>query len=382
MATPDVYKSGASDPSLSRIVNSPRLVPSPKETQDSLKRSFAKYLAADASSPPVGKLFDPSKHLAFEEPAYIHTMEDIGFRSSNGVSPIAVSEPFRLFSEEAVNMMRKEILHPEVLEKYSYTSDIAPKQLRGYAPKHGKFVFEAWKHPETLAIMSKIAGVELVPVMDYEIGHINMSVPGNKKQYNANALISEDDEEAIVGWHRDSYPFVCVLMMSDTTGMVGGETALRTGTGEIKKVRGPQKGCAVVLQGRYIDHQALRAFGGQERITMVTSFRPRSPRVRDDTVLNTVRPISNLSDLYGQTVEYQLENAESRIRQMLKNVRESMKAGATDVRSIKSFLDFEINTLSHLNKEIVDEAMVKKGCVSEVCVDAANGNNVKRKKVE
>jgi len=377
MATPDVYiQPGTADALFSKIVNSPRLNPSPKETQESLKRSFAKYLAADNTSPPVGKLFNPSKHLTFEEPTHIHSMEDIGYPSSNGVSPIAVSEPFRLFSEEAVNIMRSEILDPEVQEKYSYTSDIAPKQLRGYAPKHGKFIFEAWKHPETLAIMSKIAGVELVPVMDYEIGHINMSVPGHKQQYDKNALISEDDEEAIVGWHRDSYPFVCVLMMSDTTNMIGGETALRTGTGEIKKVRGPQKGCAVVLQGRYIDHQALRAFGGQERITMVTSFRPRSPRIRDDTVLNTVRPISNLSDLYGQAVEYQLENAEARIRYMLRNIRDSMKAGATDVQSIKSFLDFEIKTLSHLNKEIVDESMVKRGCVGEACVEAA-----KRKKV-
>jgi len=77
--------------------------------------------------------------------------------------------------------------------------------------------------------------------MDYEIGHVNMSVPGKKKQYDKNLMISEDDEEPIVGWHRDSYPFVCVLMMSDTTGMVGGETALRTGDGSIKKVRGPRK---------------------------------------------------------------------------------------------------------------------------------------------
>lgn len=112
---------------------------------------------------------------------------------------------------------------------------------------------------------------------------------------------------------------------------------------------------------------------------MVTSFRPRSPRVRDDTVLNTVRPISNLSDLYGQTVEYQLENAESRIRQMLKNVRDSMKAGATDVKSIKSFLDCEIETLSHLNREIVDESLVQKGRLSDICEEAANP---KRRKVE
>jgi hypothetical protein len=121
------------------------------------------------------------------------------------------------------------------------------------------------------------------------------------------------------------------------------------------------------MQGRYIEHQALAAFGGQERITMVTSFRPRSPRIRDDTVLTTVRPISNLSDLYGQAVEYQLENAEARIRNMLKNIRDSMKAGATDVKAIKSFLEFEIKTLSHLNDEIVEEDKVEKGHMREIC---------------
>ena len=136
MATPDVYyQAGTPEPRLSKIVNYPRLNPSPRETQESLKRSFAKYLAADSGSSAVGKLFDPSKHLAFDEPKHIHTMEEIGYSASSGVSPVAVSEPFCLFSEEAVNIMRSEILDPEVQEKYSYTSDIAPKQLRGYAPK-------------------------------------------------------------------------------------------------------------------------------------------------------------------------------------------------------------------------------------------------------
>lgn len=110
-------------------------------------------------------------------------------------------------------------------------------QVLNNVRSYGKFIFEAWKHPETLSIISKIAGVDLVPVMDYEIGHINLSVPGDKADYTEKSM----DDDAIVGWHRDSYPFVCVLMMSDTTNMVGGETALRTGTGEIKKVRGPSK---------------------------------------------------------------------------------------------------------------------------------------------
>ncbi|KAL3417862.1 hypothetical protein PVAG01_10872 [Phlyctema vagabunda] len=359
-------------PSIFQAMNSPKLTPSTKKVQEGLKRSFAKYLATDhawdSEGLSNGKLFNPSKHIIYDEPTNVLTMEDIGYPANSGVSPVAVSDPFPLFSSEAIDIMRSEVLAPEVIEDYSFSSDLSAQQVRGYAPKHGKFIFEAWKNPSVLSIISKIAGVDLVPVMDYEIGHVNLSSTTKKAvDENGEEITPNDDDDAIVGWHRDSYPFVCVLMMSDTTNMVGGETALKTADGTVKKVRGPSKGCAVVLQGRYIDHQALRAYGGQERITMVTSFRPRSPRVRDDTVLNTVRPISNLSDLYGQTVEYQLENAEARIRRMLKTVRDSMKAGATDVTAIKSFLDFEVNALNRLNKEIVAEDMVKRGSLVDVC---------------
>lgn len=136
MATPDVYLPAATpDLFTSKMDNSPRINPSQKETQESLKRSFAKYLAADHGSPAVGKLFNPHKHIQYEEPAHIYTMEEIGFSASKGVSPVAVSDPFRLFSEDAVNIMRNEVFDPEVQTKYSYTSDIAPKQIRGYAPK-------------------------------------------------------------------------------------------------------------------------------------------------------------------------------------------------------------------------------------------------------
>jgi hypothetical protein len=136
MATPDVFiQNGISDPHFPKVISSPRLNLSPKETQETLKSALAKYLAADNGSAAVGKLFDPSKHLEYSEPEYIHTMEDLGFPPSRGVSPVAVSEPFPLFSREAIDIMRSEILSKEVQEKYSYSSDIAAKQLRGYAPK-------------------------------------------------------------------------------------------------------------------------------------------------------------------------------------------------------------------------------------------------------
>lgn len=102
--------------------------------------------------------------------------------------------------------------------------------------RHAKFIAEAWKHPETLKLISKIAGINLVPVMDYELGHINISV-----EQSGATTVHEEDQPPVVGWHRDSYPFVCVLMMSDTKGMRGGETALKQHNGEIIRVRGPDK---------------------------------------------------------------------------------------------------------------------------------------------
>ena len=92
--------------------------------------------------------------------------------------------------------------------------------------------------------------------MDFEIGHMNISISSEEDKTIAMAAIEEktsreadegvggcpweDDAPPIVDWHTDSYPFVCVLMLSDCTHMIGGETMLRTGTGATMKVRGPQ----------------------------------------------------------------------------------------------------------------------------------------------
>jgi hypothetical protein len=115
------------------------------------------------------------------------------------------------------------------------------------AQRYAPFVYDAWKNPETLKIVSQVAGVDLVTQMDFEIGHINISVKSAESSeaellefHRRSKLGENDDVEPIVGWHTDSYPFVCVTMLSDCTNMVGGETALRTGSGDILKVRGPQ----------------------------------------------------------------------------------------------------------------------------------------------
>jgi hypothetical protein len=93
--------------------------------------------------------------------------------------------------------------------------------------------------------------VDLVHNIDYEIGHINVSIPGKRLQHKT---VPEHERDAVVGWHKDSYPFVCVLMLSDTTDMVGGETAIKTSTGEIKKIKSPQKVSVVLFCLRHISN--------------------------------------------------------------------------------------------------------------------------------
>jgi hypothetical protein len=63
-------------------------------------------------------------------------MKDLGFAEDVGVSPVAVSQPFQLFSKEAVQQMRNEILfNPKVIEECSHRSNIAASQVRGYVTK-------------------------------------------------------------------------------------------------------------------------------------------------------------------------------------------------------------------------------------------------------
>lgn len=78
--------------------------------------------------------FDPARHLRFAQPPKVYTMKEIGLENS-GVSPIAVSEPFPLFTEETVMRFREEVLSQEVIDNCQWSSNLSQCQLRGFASK-------------------------------------------------------------------------------------------------------------------------------------------------------------------------------------------------------------------------------------------------------
>ncbi|KAJ9495026.1 hypothetical protein H2202_009501 [Exophiala xenobiotica] len=296
--------------------------------------------------------FDVTKHVNFVPPSKIYTMKDIGLEGQ-GITDTAVSEPFPLWTPEAVAQTRAELFSPEVLATNHISSSFASDQIRGYCPDKAPFIYDAWNSPEVLRAVSSVAGIDLVPVCPLEIGHTNVSVPDETEQQQQQQ--PPEESKPAFAWHHDSYPFVCVTTLSDCSAMEGGETEILLGNGDTKKVRGPSVGTAVVMQGRYIRHQALKAIGGKERISHITPFRPRSPFIKDESILATVRGISSLSELYHQYTLYRLENQEARIRAQLQRLRERHETRRDfDLAQVRDYLYNEREFLDFMLREVRD----------------------------
>ena len=115
---------------------------------------------------------------------------------------------------------------------------------------------------------------------------------------------------------------------------------------------------------------------------MVTSFRPKCHTFKDDTVLTTVRPISDLSELYYQFTEYRLEILEERIRAQRKAMRENESRGKkVNTKTLKEFLSEQETFLAHMNREMVDDGLVTKGCIDDSHLVSKCEKN-KRKRIE
>lgn len=345
---------------------------------------------ADSISHPPSptQTFDPSLHLSFTPPIKVHTLEELGLSSPLAIGPVAITAPFQLFSAEGVRLLRADLFRPEVMSQHLYRESKMPGiyKIRGYG-RDASFVYSAWTNKEVLDACSKAAGVDLQVVMDYEIGHTCVQLPpGMDEGIDAVGTVvgtdafplkyippaeppkqiacvteqereeAERDGAVLTRWHSDSYPWVCVVMLSDPTGMVGGETALQKGDGEVLKVKGHEKvGSAVMMQGGLITHVALKAMGMNERITMITSFRPKDPCKWDGSNLRNVKYVSNHDKLFEEWTRYRVEVLEKRAEAFKKSLV-GLKAKEIHAKA-KQWADEQNAYLDTTVTEMTDEGM-------------------------
>lgn len=278
------------------------------------------------------------------------TFQELGIeKPACASSEIAGTAPFPLFTAESVPLIRKSLLNPRYINETSVI--FGPKTLitRNTAA-HSPFFRRLWTDPSVLRRLSQAAGIELEPVMEtMELGHANIQVDfskyvgltkdeklrmiaydltsGNYSKSGVSRRTVESrsfemiqkavDGQSLLPWHYDSYPWVCVAMVSDTSSMIGGETVIQRGDGTYVGISQPGMGSAMILQGGLVKHLALSSTSASnDRITLITSFRAKALGIYDSSFMSNIRPYSDLPELYRQWVDYRLDRLEPGIKKL------------------------------------------------------------------
>lgn len=84
------------------------------------------------------------------------------------------------------------------------------------------------------------------------------------------------------------------------------------------------------MQGRYISHTAAPVTNMPERVTVVTSFRPKDPTLLDETTHANIRNKSHLTELYYQWTTYRLDSLAERARLAAAALRERYEKNIKD----------------------------------------------------
>ncbi|KAK9482024.1 hypothetical protein V1527DRAFT_455433 [Lipomyces starkeyi] len=299
--------------------------------------------------------FDPAIHLAFEPPSKRYSFTELGLPKPQNAPDICFTEPFQLFSEEGVRMIRRELFRKEFLDKYMRSWSRAPCYIGGHA-NHEKIiggeVYKAGVVSPSYTAINEAFGAALKPLpREADVGYVNVQLgvdglPGVYKyteepskplppsEAAVNIAKSEFDNIPVDAWHKDMTPVVCVLMLSDTSTMEGGETAIKKGDGSIIKARGAKIGGAVVMQGGRTEHAALRATNCLERVSMVTSYFFADPDADDScTTLRSVDPVNDdKPTLWNVYLEYKLMRLRNRIDTALGKLDKRKKQGEMPTR--------------------------------------------------
>lgn len=239
-------------------------------------------------------VYDPGRHLATAKPGTIWHLADLGYDSdeiAQVASPVAITTPFGLLSDEGVAAMREVAL---ALRSQRTLGDRTAAYLAGGIYR-SRFLRDFCACPVVAGFLSDIAGTRLLP----------HSMPSQQVYVN---YAPEDIEKAVDTWHTDGIGFDIVIMISDPSSFEGGEFQFFRGTkldaaryldarpedltethlnelpaNRVESVAFPAAGFAVFQHGAMVVHRANRLRRASERITLVPGYVASDVRANDPT---------------------------------------------------------------------------------------------------
>ena len=229
-----------------------------------------------------------ARYLQLDATPVAHTFAELGpVPASILLSPVAVTDPFKLLSEEGA---RVALEIARELEAHAL-ADVRSKRMRGCTYR-SEFFAGMYSDPALVSFLSDLAQADLRP---HPIGH-------HRVQLN---FVPEELSRAVDVWHYDVVSFDFVMLLTDPRPMRGGNTEYFLGTveegeaillrgdplppGRVVQVAYPGAGWAFLQQGHQVLHRAAPLEESYPRISLVASYYCADSQFREPTILPPLR---------------------------------------------------------------------------------------------
>jgi hypothetical protein len=295
--------------------------------------------------------WDP-RYLQLEPPERVFLLDELGEGAAGptALSPVAITTPFRVLSDEGVDVLQRICAE---LEGVATANERLPKSARGVVYR-SEFIHGLYGDSTFLEFLRELAQAPLEP---HPVAH-------HAAQLN---FAPEDLSKNVDQWHRDVVSFDFVLMVSDPRPMKGGRfeyfagpveegrELLANGSGlpeeRVVKVEFPGAGWAVLQQGHRVLHRAARLEERYPRITMVGSYWTPHPAIADPTDVRTMRKADGPEIALVEWSRYKalvtarkllrFAETEADFARPLEEVRDALRASVADAEAAIAEFDRE-----------------------------------------
>lgn len=306
--------------------------------------------------------FDERVHLQLEAPEHTRSLKEFGYSDeviATKASPVAVSSPFRILSEEGAAVL---LSVARRLRQHATSCERIDNLVRGGCYR-SRFLRDLCTNASLTQLMCDIYQTDVAPhTMPLQLGHMNFS--------------PNDLSKAVDKWHYDTLPLDIVMMVTDPNKIAGGRFEYFVGTKEemaelakqgktppVSRVVAPEfngAGYAIALHGNMVVHRGGPLEKAAERISMVNGYVSTLPNVDDQQRHSQLRAVDDPEVLYTEWAKHAAWRGRERLNSLLqemdftsdrKQIASQLKEAIEDVNlAIAEISDDNVASIDHFEK--------------------------------